>query len=114
MRSVNKAEGPVHTELLAIAMQKNGWTSTHSSRMRTARLLTVSHSIQGGEGSAQGGGVCLGGCLPRRGCLPGGCVSQHAMGQTPPPPVDRMTDRCKNTTLPQTSFECGKNLPRNG
>ena len=47
-------------------------------------------------GSAQGvsagtvcpGGACSGGCLPR-GCLLGG-VSQHAMGQTPPP-VDRQT-----------------------
>ena len=23
------------------------------------------------------------------------------------PPVNRMTDRCKNSTLPQTSFACG-------
>ena len=60
-------------------------------------------------------GVCLGvsaqegGCLPRRGvstqggvylgvsawgCLPRGCVSQHALRQTlPPPTVNRMTDR---------------------
>ena len=51
-------------------------TRMHSSRMRTARLLTVSRSIRGG--------VCLGECLP-------GGVSQHAMGQTPP--VNRMTDR---------------------
>ena len=43
----------------------------HSSRMRTARLLAVSPSIH-----------CSGG------------VSQHAMRQTPP--VDRMTDTCKN------------------
>ena len=80
-------------------------TSMHSSRMRTARLLTVSRSIRGD--------VCIGrrclprgvsvqrgsvkGCLPR-GCLPGGCVcpggvsaqgmsgwecvSHNAMGQT--------------------------------
>ena len=27
----------------------------------------------------------------------------------PPPPVDRMTDRCKHITLPQTSFAGGKN-----
>ena len=39
-------------------------------------------------------GVCLGGACPG-GCLPGG-VSKHALGLTPPPPVDRMTDRCKN------------------
>ena len=28
---------------------------------------------------------------------------------TPPPPVDRMTDACKNITLPQTSFAGGNN-----
>ena len=27
-----------------------------------------------------------------------------------PPPVNRMTNRCKNITLPQTSFAGGKNL----
>ena len=83
-------------------------TSMHSSGMRTARLLTVSqHALPGGgkggvypgvsargvsayglrEGrvSAYGlgeGAVCL--WSPR-------VVSQHAMGQTPPPPVDRQT-----------------------
>ena len=40
---------------------------------------------------------------------PGGVVSQHALRQTPPP-VNRMTDRCKNITLPQTSFAGGKNV----
>ena len=34
------------------------------------------------------------------------------MGQTPPPPVDRLTDRCKNITLPQTSFAGGKNFAK--
>ena len=42
-------------------------TSMHSSRMRTARLLTVSHSIR------REGGVCLGGVCPG-GVYPGGCV----------------------------------------
>ena len=52
-------------------------TRMHSSRMRTAHLLTVSRSACGV--SAQGG-VC--------------CVSQHSFGQTPPlPPPNRMTDR---------------------
>ena len=43
-----------------------------------------------GEVSAQGGlprGVCLRGCLPR--------------GVYQTPPMNRMTDRCKNITLPQ-------------
>ena len=35
-----------------------------------------------------------GGCLPRR-----VCVSQHALGKHPP--LNRMTDRCKNITLPE-------------
>ena len=70
------------------------------------------------------GGVCLvrGGCLPgpgwgvsawSQGCLPGpegglpgpvgeGGGTQHALRQTPP--VNRMTDRCKNITLATTSL----------
>ena len=36
-------------------------------------------------------------------------ASQHALRQNPPPPVNRMTNRCKNITLPQTSFAGGKN-----
>ena len=69
--------------------------SMHSSRMRTAHLLPVSPSMH-----------CMGGyLLLRRGGLEGclwswGCI-QH---DHPPPPVNRMTDRCKNITLPQTSF----------
>ena len=65
--------------------------------------------------------VLPGGCvLPKGGCafwgeyfpggggvLPGGVVvSQHALRQTHP--VNRMPDRCKNITLPQTSFAGGK------
>ena len=65
-------------------------TRMHSTRMRTVRC------------SGRRGGVCLGGVCPGggrclsvqmgvsvRGCLPRGCVSQHAMGQTPP---DRILD----------------------
>ena len=57
-------------------------TGMHSSRMRTDRLLTV-----GGEG------VCLGGSA--------------SLGGPPSPAVNRMTHRCKNITLPQTSFAGG-------
>ena len=66
-------------------------TSMHSSRMRTACLLTISQhalctALQGvcipactGQGvSAQGvsthGGVCPGGCLPRGAFCPGRCL----------------------------------------
>ena len=63
------------------------------------------------------GGVCLGGVYPGEGvsawgCLPRGvcpgCVSQHAMGQTPSP--REQNHRCKNITLSQTSFAGGNNL----
>ena len=53
-----------------------------------------SAAVTAGGVSAQGvsaqGGVCPGDV-----CL--GCVSKHALRQTPPQ-VDRMTDRCKNIT----------------
>ena len=35
----------------------------------------------------------------------GGCHARHA--GIPHPPVNRMTNRCKNITLPQTSFAGG-------
>ena len=70
-------------------------TRLHSSRMRTARLLTLcQQDLEGG------GGICPVGCLPEEGvcqgvsaqggvcpgslCLPGGQVSAT-------PPVDRHT-----------------------
>ena len=92
----------------------------HSSRMRTAHLLTISqHALLGGV-PAQGvylpggvpaqvctcqGGTCPGGCtcpwgVPARG---GGGVLAQVLSI-----VNRMTDRCKNITLPQTSFAGGK------
>ena len=77
-----------------------------------------------GRGLSALGGVCFGGCLlpggvlSQWGCLlPGGvcsggvvcfcrgCVSQHALRQTPPP-VNRMTDRRKNITF--ANFVCGR------
>ena len=48
-----------------------------------------------------------GGCL-----LPGGVSATGGVGipacTETDPPVNRMTDRCKNITLPQTSFAGGK------
>ena len=52
----------------------------------------------------RGVGVCfrgMGGCLAR-----GGYVFQHACTETDTPNVNRMTDRCKNITLPQ--LRCGR------
>ena len=58
------------------------------------------------------GGVCSGGvCLWSRGGLLLGVYPCMHWGR--PPPVNRMTDRCKNITLPQTSFAGGKNAQRN-
>ena len=59
-------------------------------------------------------GVCLwslpGGCLPRGMCL-GGLLGVSAWGMSAQGcthlPVNRMTDRCKNITFPQTSFVDG-------
>ena len=71
-----------------------------SSRMRTTRLLTVSHVSQGGEG--------LPNPQPPR-CRPLGHVTCDARWEANPPLVDRMTDTCENITLPQTSFVGGNN-----
>ena len=100
-------------------------TRMHSSRMRTASLLPVSPSIH----CSRGGGYLPGG-IPARGCTCQGIPAQgvylpegvNLLGDTCPggvpaggvpaqvlPPVNRMTDRCKNITLPQTLFAGGKN-----
>ena len=70
----------------------------HSNRMRTTRLLPV-------------GVCCLGGHLLSL----GGCVLSITASDIMTPhfqgvrtsPVNRMTDRCKNITLPDTSFAGG-------
>ena len=67
----------------------------HSSRMRTAHLLTVSCSIRREGVFALDGGV------------PWGVYPSKQWGRHPP--VNTVTDRCKNITLPQTSFAGGKN-----
>ena len=92
-------------------------TSTHSSRMRTTRLLPVSSNMHcslgeallpGGcllPGGVYSGGVCLllgGGLL-----LAAGGAFQHALRQTPPL-VNRMTGRRVKTKPSQTSFAGGK------
>ena len=87
-------------------------TRKNSSRMRTSRLLTVSHSIPCISG------VCAQlppGCRPPSpSCRPSpldadppGHVTGMYGGKPPPPAVNRMTHRCKNITLPQTSFAGG-------
>ena len=90
-------------------------TRLHSSRMRTARALTVSPSLlcAGGVYLVLGGGMSapgLGRCLLQEGVYlvtggvpgPGGCT----WSGTPP---CGQTHACKHITLPQTSFAGGKN-----
>ena len=59
--------------------------------------------------------VCVpGGCMPG-GCLPsgvsawGGGVSILVCNGSDTPPVNKITDRCKDVTLPQTSFAGSNN-----
>ena len=81
-----------------------------TSRMHTARLLTVSPSMHCtgrwevvGGGGGECGGVCSGG-VPG----PRGVVSQHALRQTPPRETEFLTHVTENITLPQTSFRAVK------
>ena len=66
-------------------------TRIHSSRMRTAHSLPY-------------GGVSVQGSLSR-----GISVQEGLCLLRPTPPVNRMTHRCTNITLPQSSFAGGNN-----
>ena len=90
-------------------------TRMHSSRMRTGRSLTVCQSL------LPGGGVCSqGGCLLEGvsalgvsvlgGLLWGVSAPEGGGGiptctETDTPPVNRITNRCKNITLATTSLQ---------
>ena len=74
--------------------------------MRTARLLTVSQHVLLGGVPAKGG-VPAGGCTYPGVYLPRGCTFPGGVPAQVSSPVNRMTDRCKNITLPQTSFAGG-------
>ena len=99
-------------------------TRMHSSRMRTARTLTISPSTLCSEGYLVPGGVPgPGGCTWSQ----EGCTWSRGEGYLVPegswctwsrggdlvrysPLVDRMTHASENITLPQTSFAGGKNI----
>ena len=57
------------------------------------------------------GALHLGGLPNPRGSASRGVCIQGGWGD-PLPPVNRMTHKCKNITLPQTSFVGGKNMKR--
>ena len=75
-------------------------------------------SASGGGMSPPGGSASRGVSTPREGvsALGGGCLLPGMGGgwaipvctEADPPPANRMTDRCKNITLPQTSFAGSK------
>ena len=105
-------------------------TRMHSSRMRILPGVVSGGGVSKGylpRGVSEEGGVCLGVYVQ-------GVYTHQTQRQTPPPaypivcwdaqplpiaccdthtpsppfPVNRMTGRCKNITLPQTSFTGGK------
>ena len=85
LRSVFASTSTSQFNIASIVTQTQMQTRMHSSRMRTTR-----------SSGRPGGGVS-----PR---------TRHSPpGADPPPPVNRITDACKNITLPQTSFAGGKN-----
>ena len=70
--------------------------------------------VRGVSAWSGGASPCLGGCLPGlRGVLPaqGGWVLPAWGGLPGDPPVDRITDTCKNITLATTSLRPVKIIP---
>ena len=56
----------------------------------------------------EGGCVVLfGGCVTGGACMTGACMTGGVHGMHAPPPVNRITDRCKNITFAQTTFAGG-------
>ena len=82
-------------------------TILHSSRMRTTRSLTVSPSMlcSRGGGAWSWGGAWSQGVPGTGGCLVLGGGGIPACTEADPP-VNRITDACKNITLPQLC--CGR------
>ena len=82
-------------------------TRLHSSRMRTARSLTVSPSML-----CWGGVAGPGGCLVRGVAWSGGGGIPACTEADPPPPplwTEFLTHASENIILPQSSFAGGKN-----
>ena len=91
----------------------------HSSTMHTlrcsGRLLAGCLPSRGLPGVSDQGGVCPGGCQPREGLSAHGVSARGVYAQRSvclegclpdTHPVNRITDRCKNITLPE--LHCGR------
>ena len=84
--------------------------------MRTARLLPVSPSMHSSGWGVPVWGVPARGMYLQGGYLPGGvpakggCTCPGGVPARVLPPVNRMTDRYKNITLPQTLFAGGNDV----
>ena len=105
-----------------LVFRDSWWTRLHSSRMRTGRSLTVCCSfppgggllgpggfslVPGGFSLVPGGFSLVGGVLLGPGgfsLVPGGCLPGPGGDSPETPPVDRITDTCKNITLATTSL----------
>ena len=92
-------------------------TRMHSSMMRTGRALTVFRSLLFPDGGLVRAGVVVGGSGPEGegevDLVPGGVWSRGrvwyrgvvvVVSWSATPPVNRMTNRCKNITLAKSSF----------
>ena len=93
--------------------QKYLSTRMHSSRMHTARTLTISGGCTCPRGCACPGGVpaqggtCPGGCTCPGGYLPKAGVPARGVPSGLPPWTEFLTHASENITLPQTSFVGG-------
>ena len=78
-------------------------TRKQSSRIRIVRCSGRLGGVGEGVCVCVSRGVCVSGeCVCRGGVCPGVCVSQHPMGQTPPPLwTGFLTHACENITFPQ-------------
>ena len=116
-----------HFSLLdGIRHWSDDWTRMHSSRMRTARLLTVSRSTPWGWGCSASRsvlhpeGVCTQGrSASRRVCIqvrwaeiPSYVICDACSEDNPPPPVDRQTP-VKTLPYPKLRLRVIKNWVNN-
>ena len=96
-----------------VAYSKYSWLHNKQECIPVGCVLSAAVTVRGVPAwgvPAWGRCTCLGG-VPNGGGVPAwrgvpaqGGVSKHALRLTPP--VDRMTDACKNITLPQ--LHCGQ------